>query len=120
MSSADERAAAAAITPAVEDLSGIPSHFHAICREHGRALFEQVYCAGVAQHAINILANGLRRDRELSNAVFMAAEMFNKISALNCSARGFSAADIDRVNSAIGRTMDTKIIVPRSVGGLDS
>jgi len=118
--SPEEKAAAAAITPAVEDLSGIPVHFHAICREHGRELFEQVYCAGVAQHAVNILAAGLRRDRELSNAVFMLAEMLNKVSSLNCAARGFSAADIDRVNSAIGRTMDKKIIVPRSTGGLDS
>ncbi len=118
--SPEEKAAAAAITPAVEDLSGIPSHFHSIVREHGRELFEQVYCAGVAQHAINILASGLRQNRDLSNAVFMAAEMFNKVSSLNCSARGFSAADIDRVNSAIGRTMDKKIIVPRGVGGLDS
>lgn len=132
MSSADEKMAAAAVSgsvaegqapgaPVEEDLSGIPAHFHAICREHGRAKFEQVYTMGVAQHAMNILANGVGRNMELFNAVLMSVEMLNKISLLHIEARGWKAEEIAAIDAAIRRSMDSRIIVPRSgMRGLDS
>ena len=127
MSSAEEKAAAAAVSGSVaegqveEDLSGIPAHFHAIAREFGRAKFEQVYTMGVAQHAMNILANGVGRNMELFNAVLMAVEMLNKISLLHIQARGWEAAELAKVDAEIRRSMDSRIIVPRSgVRGLDS
>lgn len=128
----EEKAAAAAVSgsvaegsiegaPIEEDLSGIPEHFHAIAREFGRAKFEQVYTMGVAQHAMNILANGVGRDMELFNAVLMAVEMLNKISLLHIQARGWEAAELVKVDAEIRRSMDSRIIVPRSgVRGLDS
>lgn len=132
MTGPEEKAAAAAVSGSVEDgsiegapieenLSGIPEHFHAIAREHGRAKFEQVYTMGVAQHAMNILANGVGRNMELFNAVLMAVEMLNKISLLHIQARGWEAAELAKVDAAIRRSMDSRIIVPRSgVQGLDS
>lgn len=132
MNEADEKMAAAAVSGSVaegsiegalieEDLSGIPAHFHAIAREFGRAKFEQVYTMGVAQHAMNILANGVGRNMELFNAVLMAVEMLNKISLLHIQARGWEAAELAKVDAAIRRSMDSRIIVPRSgVRGLDS
>ena len=137
MTGPEEKAAAAAVSgsvaegtvaegsiegaPVEENLSGIPEHFHAICREHGRAKFEQVYTMGVAQHAMNILANGVGRNMELFNAVLMAVEMLNKISLLHIQARGWEAAELAKVDAAIRRSMDSRIIVPRSgVRGLDS
>ena len=128
----EEKAAAAAVSGSVaegtvaegsieEDLSGIPAHFHAIAREHGRAKFEQVYTMGVAQHAMNILANGVGRNMELFNAVLMAVEMLNKISLLHIQARGWEAAELAKVDAAIRRSMDSRIIVPKSgMRGLDS
>lgn len=132
MNEADEKMAAAAVSGSVaegsiegalieEDLSSIPAHFHAIAREFGRAKFEQVYTMGVAQHAMNILANGVGRNMELFNAVLMAVEMLNKISLLHIQARGWEAAELAKVDAAIRRSMDSRIIVPRSgVRGLDS
>lgn len=132
MNEADEKMAAAAVSgsvaegsiegaPIEEDLSSIPAHFHAIAREFGRAKFEQVYTMGVAQHAMNILANGVGRNMELFNAVLMAVEMLNKISLLHIQARGWEAAELAKVDAAIRRSMDSRIIVPRSgVRGLDS
>ena len=132
MSSAEEKVAAAAVSgsvaegsiegaPIEEDLSGIPEHFHAIAREFGRAKFEQVYTMGVAQHAMNILANGVGRNMELFNAVLMAVEMLNKISLLHIQAQGWEAAELAKVDAEIRRSMDSRIIVPRSgVRGLDS
>ncbi len=132
MNEADEKMAAAAVSgsvaegsiegaPIEEDLSGIPAHFHAIAREFGRAKFEQVYTMGVAQHAMNILANGVGRNMKLFNAVLMAVEMLNKISLLHIQARGWEAAELAKVDAAIRRSMDSRIIVPRSgVRGLDS
>jgi hypothetical protein len=128
----EEKAAAAAVSgsvaegsiegaPLEEDLSGIPAHFHPIAREFGRAKFEQVYTMGVAQHAMNILANGVGRNMELFNAVLMAVEMLNKISLLHIQARGWEAAELAKVDAEIRRSMDSRIIVPRSgVRGLDS
>jgi hypothetical protein len=128
----EEKAAAAAVSgsvaegsiegaPLEENLSGIPAHFHAIAREFGRAKFEQVYTMGVAQHAMNILANGVGRNMELFNAVLMAVEMLNKISLLHIQARGWEAAELAKVDAEIRRSMDSRIIVPRSgVRGLDS
>lgn len=128
----EEKAAAAAVSgsvaegsiegaPLEEDLSGIPEHFHAIAREFGRAKFEQVYTMGVAQHAMNILANGVGRNMELFNAVLMAVEMLNKISLLHIQARGWEAAELAKVDVAIRRSTDSRIIVPKSgVRGLDS
>lgn len=127
MTGPEEKAAAAAVSGSVaegsieEDLSGIPAHFHAIAREFGRAKFEQVYTMGVAQHAMNILANGVGRDMELFNAVLMAVEMLNKISLLHIQARGWEAAELAKVDAEIRRSMDSRIIVPRSgVRSLDS
>jgi len=127
MTGPEEKAAAAAVSGSVaegqgeEDLSGIPAHFHAIAREFGRAKFEQVYTMGVAQHAMNILANGVGRNMELFNAVLMAVEMLNKISLLHIQARGWEAAELAKVDAEIRRSMDSRIIVPRSgVRGLDS
>lgn len=127
MSGAEEKAAAAAVSGSVaegqieEDLSSIPAHFHAICRRFGRAKFEQVYTMGVAQHAMNILANGVGRNMELFNAVLMAVEMLNKISLLHIEARGWEAAELSAVDAEIRRCMDSRIIIPRSgVRGLDS
>ena len=128
----EEKAAAAAVSgsvaegsiegaPIEEDLSGIPAHFHAIAREFGRAKFEQVYTMGVAQHAMNILANGVGRNMELFNAVLMAVEMLNKISLLHIQARGWEAAELAKIDAASRRSMDSRIIVPRSgMRGLDS
>ena len=132
MTGPEEKAAAAAVSGSIaegsvdgasieEDLSGIPAHFHAIAREFGRAKFEQVYTMGVAQHAMNILANGVGRNMELFNAVLMAVEMLNKISLLHIQARGWEAAELAKIDAEIRRSMDSRIIVPRSgVRGLDS
>ena len=127
MTGPEEKAAAAAVSgsvaegPVEEDLSGIPEHFHAIAREFGRAKFEQVYTMGVAQHAMNILANGVGRTMELFNAVLMAVEMLNKISLLHIQARGWEAAELAKIDAEIRRSMDSRIIVPRSgLQGLDS
>ena len=126
MISPDEKALVAALgvspesTP-LEDLSGIPPHFHGVARKHGRAIFEQVYTVGVGQHAMNILAKGAGRNMEMFNAVLMAVEMMNKLSSLHCASRGWSAAELAAVDADIRKAMDAKIIVPRGViVGLDS
>ncbi len=93
-----------------DDLSDIPECFHEVVRKYGRDMFATVFNAGMAQHAVEVLAALVEKHRSThgAHAVKMISAAFNQASNTLITEKGWDAetlAQCDRDAMLAGKAL---------------